>query len=71
MKAHNLSKRGKGYRKEIIYSNLKNKLKELKYKIRIGEISSKEAKKYLCGHIGYMKIANTKNLTDKLFYKMG
>lgn len=25
----------------------------------------------LCGHIGYMKIANTKNLTDKLFYKMG
>ena len=71
MKAHNLSKRGKGYRKEIIYSNLKNKLKELKYKIRIGEISSKEAKKNLCGHIGYMKIANTKNLTDKLFYKMG
>lgn len=37
----------------------------------MGEISSKEAKKYLCGHIGYMKIANTKNLTDKLFYKMG
>lgn len=35
--------------------------------IRIKE----EAKRYLCGHMEYMKIANTKNLTDKLFYKMG
>ena len=38
---------------------LKNKVKELKYKIRIGELTSKEARKYLCGHIGYIKYANT------------
>lgn len=50
---------------------IKSKIKELKYKIKIGEMSSKEAKKYLSGHMGYIKIANTKNLTDKLFYKMG
>ena len=47
---------------------LKNKVKELKYKIRIGDMTSKEAKKYLCGHIGYIKIANVKNLTDKVFF---
>ena len=46
---------------------LKKKVKELKYKIRIGEIDSKEAKKYLCGHFGYIKYANVKNLTDKIF----
>lgn len=47
---------------------LKKKIKELKYKIQIKEISSKEAKKYLCGHLGYIKIANVKNLTNKIFY---
>lgn len=47
---------------------LKQKVKELKYKIRIGELSSKEAKKYLCGHIGYIKLANVRNLTRKVFY---
>lgn len=46
---------------------LKKKIKELKYRICKGEISSKEAKRYLTGHIGYIKIANTKNLEEKLF----
>ena len=59
---YRLKLRDKGKRK------LKKKVKELKYKIRIGEITSKEARKYLCGHLGYIKIANTKNLTDKVFY---
>lgn len=49
---------------------LKKKVKELKYKIRIGEIDSKEARKYLCGHMGYIKIANVNNLTNKVFYKV-
>ena len=30
--------------------------------------TKKEAKKYLAGHLGYIKIANVKNLTNKLFY---
>jgi len=33
------------------------------------KISSKEAKKYLAGHMGYIKIANTWNLENKLFYR--
>lgn len=41
--------------------------KELRYKIKVGELDSKEAKKYLCGHFGYIKYANVKNLTEKLF----
>ncbi len=40
----------------------------LKYEIKNGNLTSKEAKKYLCGHLGYIKIANVKNLEDKLFY---
>ena len=32
-----------------------------------GEVTSKEAKKYLAGHLGYIKIANTYNLEKKLF----
>ena len=47
---------------------LKKKIKKLKYEIKKGRISSIEAKKYLAGHLGYFKCANTKNLTDKLFY---
>lgn len=31
-------------------------------------MSSKEAKKYLTGHLGYIKIANVHTLTNKLFY---
>ena len=46
---------------------LKKKVKELKYRIRIGEISSIDAKKYLCGHFGYIKYADVKNLTNKTF----
>lgn len=60
---HRLKLRDKGKRK------LKKKVKELKYKIRIGKISSKDARRYLCGHLGYIKIANVQNLTDKVFYK--
>lgn len=55
--------RDKGKRK------LKKKIKKLKYEIKIGKITSKEAHKYLAGHLGYIKIADVKNLTDKLFYK--
>ena len=33
---------------------LKKKIKELKYKIMQGEVTSKEAKKYLAGHLGYI-----------------
>ena len=53
--------RDKGKRK------LKKKIKKLKYEIRTGKMTSKEAKKYLCGHIGYIQYANVKGLTDKLF----
>lgn len=55
--------------REIGKKKLKSKVKSLKHKIKIGEITSKEAQKYLCGHIGYIQIANTKNLENKLFYK--
>ena len=49
---------------------LKKKVKKLKCAVKNRKMSCKEAKKYLCGHIGYIKIANVKNLTDGLFYKM-
>ena len=54
--------------RDIGKRKLKKKVKQLKYKIKVGEISSKEAKKYLCGHLGYINIANTYNLKKKLFY---
>lgn len=60
---YRLKIRDKGKRK------LKKKIKGLKYRVKICEISYKEAHKYLAGHMGYIKIANVKNLTDKLFYK--
>jgi hypothetical protein len=47
---------------------LKKKIKILKNKIQSGEMTSKEAKKYLCGHFGYIKYANVNGLTKKLFY---
>ena len=59
---YRLKIRDKGKRK------LKNKVKILTEKIKLGEITSKEAKKYLAGHMGYIKIANTRNLEEKLFY---
>ena len=46
---------------------LKNKVKNLQIKVKLGKISSKEAKKFLAGHYGYIKIANTYNLEQKLF----
>ena len=60
---YRLKIRDKGKRK------LKKKIKYLKNQIKQGEMTSKGAKKYLAGHMGYIKIANVKNLTDKLFYK--
>lgn len=47
--------------------NLKIKLKILQEKIKSGQMSSTDSYKLLCGHIGYLKIADTKNLKDKLF----
>ena len=35
--------------------------------VKQGKISSKEAHKYLAGHLGYIKIADVKNLKNKLF----
>ena len=45
---------------------LKKKIKELQYKIKVGEIQSKEARKYLCGHFGYIQYADVKNLTQRI-----
>lgn len=59
---YRLKIRDKGKRK------LKKKVKQLKYEIRNGNLSSKEAQRYLAGHMGYIKIANTRNLERKLFY---
>lgn len=59
---YRLKIRDKGKRK------LKKKVKSLKEMIKTGEINSKEAKRYLAGHLGYMKIANVKNLKEKLFF---
>ena len=60
---YRLKIRDKGKRK------LKKKIKYLKEEIKKGRLTSKEAKKYLAGHFGYIKIANTYNLEHKLFYK--
>lgn len=54
--------RDKGKRK------LKRKIKHLKYEIKNKRITSKEAKRYLAGHMGYIKYANTDSLIKKLFY---
>lgn len=58
---YRLKIRFKGKRK------LKKKIKELKYQVRTNKINSKEAQKYLCGHLGYLKIANTRELEKRLF----
>ena len=60
---YRLKIRDKGKRK------LKKKVKKLKCMVKNGKLTSMEAKKYLCGHIGYIKIANTWNLENKLFYR--
>ena len=59
---YRLKIRDKGKRK------LKKKVKKLTEQIKDGKITSKEAKIYLCGHLGYMKYANVRNLKEKLFY---
>ena len=46
---------------------LKKKIKYLRYQIKNGKMSSKDAKRYLAGHLGYLKIGNTRNLELKLF----
>jgi len=58
---YRLKIREKGKRK------LKKKVKKLKYEIKTGKTTSKEAYKYLAGHLGYIKIANVKNLKSKIF----
>ena len=54
--------RDKGKRK------LKKKIKYLTKSIKNKNMTSKESKKYLAGHIGYIKYANANNLLEKLFY---
>lgn len=46
---------------------LKKKIKYLRYEIKNGKMTYKDAKRYLAGHLGYLKIANTRNLELKLF----
>ena len=58
-----LKLRDKGKRK------LKKKVKKLKRLIKEGKISSVEAKRFLSGHMGYIKIADTWTLENKLFYR--
>ena len=60
--AHRMKLRDNGKRK------LKDKIKYLKYEIRSGRMTSKDAKKYLAGHMGYVKYASKYNLMKKLFY---
>ncbi len=31
-------------------------------------MTSKETRKFIAGHLGYIKIANVKNLKEKIFY---
>ena len=31
-------------------------------------MTSKQAQKYICGHLGYIKYANIYNLCNKVFY---
>ena len=47
--------------------NLKHKIKVLKYQIRTGNMSTFSSYRYLGGHLGYIKVANTYNLENKLF----
>jgi RNA-directed DNA polymerase len=60
---YRLKIRDKGKRK------LKRKVKYLENKIKQGKITSKRAQKYLCGHLGYIKIANVHTLEKLLFYE--
>ena len=53
---YRLKIRDKGKRK------LKKKIKKLKFEIRNNKISSKEAYRFLAGHLGYIQIANVNNV---------
>ena len=58
---YRLKLRDKGKRK------LKRNIKNLKLKIKNGEISNKDAKQRLCGHFGYIQYANTYNFINRYF----
>ncbi len=62
IKEYRMKLRDKGKRK------LKKKIKHLTIAIKQEKMTSKEAKKYLAGHMGYIKYANNYNLLNKLFY---
>lgn len=47
---------------------VKQKLKYLEKQIKLGEMSSIEAYKYVTGYIGYINIAKATSLTEKLFF---
>ena len=47
---------------------LKKKVKRLTEEIKEGKMTSFEARKYLCGHFGYLKYANSYNLIKNLFF---
>ena len=70
IKEYNLKIRDKGKRK------LKRKIKELKYNIKNEKMTYKDAKKYLCGHIGYIQkqqqfCSSHSNInSDYIFYGM-
>lgn len=57
--AYRLKLRDKGKKK------FKKKIKYLTGQIYKGKMSTEEARKYLCGHIGYMKYANCHNFLSK------
>lgn len=59
---YRLKLRDRGKRK------LKNKIKKLKNSVKTGKMTSKDAKKYLAGHVGYIKWADVYNLSNKYFY---
>ncbi len=59
---YRLKIRDKGKRK------LKKKVQYLTNQVKLGKMNSKDAQKYLTGHLGYIKIANVYTLTNKLFY---
>ena len=59
---YRLKIRTKGKRK------LKNKIKKLKYEIRTNKIDTKNAYRFLAGHLGYINIANVKKLKENIFY---
>lgn len=58
---YRLKIRDKGKRK------LKKKVKFLEKQVKQGKMTCIEAHKYLSGHLGYINVANTKNLENKIF----